>query len=129
VATASTPSDELFRAILRLDSQEMERLLKRLLQLRAKRSAPSLSPTETELLSRINEGLPEGDAVLYHALMERRRTGNLTPEQHRELLRLTDVAEAIQAERIQHLAELAHLRGTSLSALVEELGLQPTPDA
>jgi hypothetical protein len=127
---ASNPSaDELLGAIQRLGVREIEQLLSRLLRLRAERSAPSLSSTETELLSRINQGLPEDASHRYHELMAKRRAGALSPDEHRELLRLTDTAEALQAERARYLADLAQLRGTSLSALVEELGLQPSPDA
>ena len=129
MAAPQPSADELLRAIQRLGMREIEQLLFRLLRLRAERSAPSLSSTETELLSRINQGLPEDASHRYHELMSKRRAGTLTPEEHQELLRLTDVAEALQAERAQYLAELARLRGTSLSALVEELGLQPSPDA
>jgi hypothetical protein len=109
--------------------REIEQLLSGLVQLRAERRAPSLSLTETELLSRINQGLPEEASRRYQELMAKRREGTLAPEEHRELLRLTDKAEALQVDRARHLAELARLRGTSLSALVEELGLQPSPDA
>jgi hypothetical protein len=129
MATAPVTADEVFRAIQRLDLRDLERIATRILRLRAERSAPSLPPAETDLLRRINEGLPEKDAFRYHELMDKRRAGSLSPEEHQELLRLTDAAEAIQARRIQDLAELARLRGTSLSALVEELGLKPAPDA
>ena len=81
------------------------------------------------MLLRINQGLPENDARRYQELMARRRAGILTGGDHQELLRLTDAAEALQAERVRDLAELARLRGTSLDALVEELGLQPSVDA
>lgn len=129
MATAHPSADELLREIQRLGMREMEQLLSHLLRLRAERSAPSLSARETELLTRINQGLPEHLASRYQELMERRRMATLTPEEHRELLRLTDAAEALQAERARHLADLAQLRGISLSELVEELGLQPSPDA
>ena len=85
----------------------------------------NLPPRETELLAKINQSLPEWDARRYQALMGKRRAETLTPEEHRELLRLTDAAEIIQAERIQHLTELARIRATTLDALMEELGLYP----
>jgi len=129
MATAPLTADEVFREIQRLDTRDIERIAARILRLRAERSAPSLPQAETDLLRRINEGMPEKEASRYHELMNKRRAGSLTPEEHQELLRLTDAAEAIQARRIQDLAELAQLRGTSLSALVEELGLEPAPDA
>jgi hypothetical protein len=129
MATAHPSADELLRAIQRLGMREIEQLLAGLVRLRAERSAPSLSLTETELLSRINQGLPEDASHRYQELMAKRRGGTLTPDEHRELLRLTDRAESFQAQRALHLAELARLRGISLSALMEELGLQPSPDA
>lgn len=125
MATVPLTADELFKEIQRLDMRDIERIAARILCLRAERSAPSLPPAETDLLRRINDGLPEKDASRFHALMGKRRAGSLTPEEHLELLQLTDAAEAIQARRIQDLVELARLRGTSLSALMEELELQP----
>lgn len=61
--------------------------------------------------------------------MARRRTGELTPEEHQELLRLTEEAEQLQAERIERLAQLARLRGKPLRAIMDELGIRPSPDA
>lgn len=129
MATAPLTADEVFRAIQRLDAPDIDRIAARVLRLRAERNASSLPSAETDLLKRINEGLPEKEASRYHELMGKRRAGNLTAEEHRELLRLTDAAEAIQAQRIQDLTELARLRGTSLRALMEELSLKPAPDA
>lgn len=129
MATAQPSYDELLRAIQRLGAQEMERLVMQILQLRAERSAPSLPSRETELLLKINRGLPEKEARRYQELMGKRREATLTPEEYGELLQLTDAAEAIQAERIRYLAELARIRGTTLDALMEELGLHPSPDA
>jgi hypothetical protein len=70
--------------------------------------------------------LSPDEARRYQELMDRRRACTLTPEEHGELLQLTDTAEAVQAERVRHLTELARLRGISLRTLIEELGLQPT---
>lgn len=91
--------------------------------------APRLSKRESELLLAINRGLSAEVAERYRALVNRRRSGTLTPEEHQELLRLTDEVERLQAERIEHLAELALLRGRPLGALMEELGIRPSPNA
>jgi hypothetical protein len=45
-----------------------------------------------------------------------------------ELLDPTDDVERLQAERIEHLAELAHLRGKPLGVLMEKLGIRPSPN-
>jgi hypothetical protein len=91
--------------------------------------ARSLPQRESELLLGINRGLPGEQAERYRELMSRRRNGSLAAEEHQELLRLTDKAERLQAERIERLAELARLRGKPLVAVMEELGVRPSPNA
>lgn len=91
--------------------------------------ARSLSQRESELLLGINRGLPGEQQERYRELVHRRRSGSLAAEEHAELLRLTDEVERLQAERIQRLSELARLRGKPLGALMEELGVRPSPNA
>lgn len=84
---------------------------------------------ESELLLAINRGLPSEASQRYRTLIDRRRAGTLSPEEHHELLRLTDEAERLQAERIEHLAELSQLRDKPLSALLKELAIRPSANA
>lgn len=91
--------------------------------------ARSLSQRESELLLGINRGLPGEQQERYRELVRRRRSGSLAAEEHAELLRLTDELERLQVERIQRLSELARLRGKPLGALMEELGVRPSPNA
>jgi len=93
------------------------------------KSVPRLSKRESELLLAINRGLPAKLAERYWILVSRRRSETLTPEEHQELLQLTDEVERLQAERIEHLAELARLRGKPLGVVMEELGIRPSPNA
>jgi hypothetical protein len=44
-------------------------------------------------------------------------------------LRLSDQIEHLEVERVEALGELARLRGTSLSSLMAELGIQAPPNA
>lgn len=122
-------ADDLLKAIEQLENTELERFVERLIDLKAQRSAPSLSEGETELLSRINQGLPSDLADRYRRLIEKRRAASLLPEEHEELLRLSDQSERLEAERVEALAELARLRGTSLTRLMSDLGIQAPPDA
>lgn len=126
---AQLSSEDLLKAIEQLETSELERFISLLMDLKARRTAPSLSSRETELLAEINQGLPARLADRYRALIERRRTGTLTSGEHAELLRLTDEVEGLEAERIKHLSELARLRRTSLAALMAELGIQTRSDA
>jgi len=100
-----------------------------LLDLKARRTAPSLPSQEPELLARINEGLPAPLADRYQELIGKRRAASLASEECAELLRLTDEVEGLDTERIKHLTELARLRKTSLSNLMTELGIQTLVNA
>ena len=122
-------SEELLHALQELATPELEQMVSRLILLKAERTAPHLPPRESELLLRINQGLPEDAARRDRDLISRRKAGTLSPEEHEELLHLTDQAEVLEAGRLSHLAELARLRHTSLSRLMEELGISPAPDA
>ena len=123
---AQLPSDELIKAVEQLDAPELEQFVAQVLALQARRKAPSLSQTEAELLQGINQGVPADLQLRYGELIARRRAGQLAPEEHRELLELTEQIEGIEARRAEQLAALARLRGIPLAQLVAELGIAPT---
>jgi hypothetical protein len=89
----------------------------------------SVEAAEGLLLEEVRRTLPDELAARYRELMERRRAGTLTTEEHRELMRLSDQAEELEAARIRALSELAKLRGSSLADVMEELGIQRPTDA
>ncbi len=122
---AQLTSDELVKAVEQLDAPELEHFVARIIALQARRKAPSLSQTEAELLQGINQGLPADLQRRYGELIARRQAGQLEPDEHRELLRLTEQVEGIEARRADQLAALARQRGISLSHLVSELGIAP----
>lgn len=98
-------------------------LKERLNRKRTGQDVPHLSKAESELMQHINQGLPEETWQRYHALVAERKAETLTPEQHRELIRLSDQVEMDYAQRLGVVLELAHLRGTSLEAQMETLGI------
>jgi hypothetical protein len=122
---AQLTPEELLKAVGQLSPPELDDFTARVLALRAERFAPRLSVEETVLLQRINEAVPLELRRRYRELIARRDNGILTSEEQAELLRLTDAVENREAERVAHLAELARLRGVTLRALVEQLGLPP----
>ena len=97
----------------------------RAVQERLGAAAPNLSPAESELLRKVNLGLPEHVWARYHELVARRRAETLGDDEHRELVQLSDQIEEANARRIGHLAELAAARGISLDALTAQLGIPP----
>lgn len=116
--------DGLMEAVRQLDESELDRLVRQTLSLRAKRRAPSLSETESELLQKINRGIPPEIQERYDHLRRKLRSGRLTEEEHGELIGLTDEIEHLAARRAAHLTMLAKLRGVSLGELMSQLGLE-----
>ncbi len=114
-------SEDLLKAVAQLSSSELEQFMSLALVLRARRKAPSLPRSESELLLKINRGLPVNVQQRFDALIIKREAEILSAEEHNELLSLTQEVEALQVERLKYLSELAQLRKTSLSKLMDEL--------
>lgn len=79
------------------------------------------------MLLEINRGVPPYVQKRYDELIVKRLGETLTPDEHNELLRLTHEVENVEAHRMKYLAELARLRRTSLTSLMEDLGVR-TPE-
>jgi hypothetical protein len=120
--------DDLLRAVQQLESPELEQFLARVVALRAQRQAPHLAQAETELLVKINRGLPDDLRQRHDSLAAKRDQETLTPDEHAELLRLTAQIEQLQADRIAALSALAELRGKPLTGLMDDLGLRAPAD-
>jgi C4-dicarboxylate-specific signal transduction histidine kinase len=122
---ANLSPDDLLRAVNQMEPGELEEFVSRVLALRASRRARVLSVEETALLQRINQGLPPEVMSRYTDLIARRQARQLTPEEHQELIDLSDRAERLGADRVAALGELAQLRQVSLDQLMKELDIRP----
>jgi len=122
---AQFPSNGLLEAIEKLSLPELDQLFSRIIALRAQRKAPHLSAKESELLMKINQGLPAEAQTRLNALANKRRAGTLTSEEHRELLGLVNQLENAEAKRVEALGELARWRGVSVTTLMQNLGIRP----
>ncbi len=91
----------LLEAVERMSASELEELFARVIALRAQRKAPYLPANESELLVKINQGLPPHAQKSLNQLAAKRRDGTLTPEEHRELLSLTNQLENAEAKRVE----------------------------
>jgi hypothetical protein len=107
------------------EDQQLAGLVQRVQVVRAQREAPHVPADEAALLIRIDQGFPADLRQRYEALITKRSDASLTPEEHAELLVLTDRVAALGADRVAALAELARLRGTSLRDVMHALGIQP----
>jgi len=122
---ATLPTDELLRAVGQLNQPDLEHFVYRVLALRASRQAPHLPRGEAELLLKINEEIPAKIQIRYNELIAKRQTESLEADEYNELLQLTQQVEKLEVRRVKYLAQLARLRQTSLTALMDNLGIQP----
>jgi hypothetical protein len=125
---AQLSPDQLLRAVEQLNAQEFDAFLRQVITLWAQRQDPKLSAAEKKLLRKINEGLPEQVRQRYGELIVKRDAETLTPQEHKELLRLTDLAEERQAERVAALAQLARKRNAPLAKLMADLRIAAPGD-
>ena len=120
---AQLSPDDLLKAVDQMSAGELEQFAQKVSLLRARRRVSALSVSETDLLTRISEGMAPEERRRYQDLSSRR--DSLNADEHDELLRLTDRSEMLQARRLEALVELARLRQVSLDSLMDDLGLRP----
>ena len=113
--------DEVLNGVARLGMNELEQFADKVIALQAQRRARSLPKNETELLQKINQGLPPEVRKRYEELNAKLHEETITPEEHQEFLQLVDRIELADAERMQHLIELARLRNISVDTLMNQL--------
>jgi hypothetical protein len=126
---AEVSRESLLKAIEQLSPLELDQLVIEVLSLRERRGSARLTTAESDLMNRINQGLPESVRSRYDELIDRRRNEVLSAEELDELLCLTSQVEQLEGNRLEALAELARLRGIGLNAVMAELGIPPHNDA
>ncbi len=115
-----SPND-LLQAVKQLAPYEFTKFASEVMALQRQRN--SFSQVEADLLKKINQGLPTDQEARFSELISKRMADALTSDEHDELLRITEQVEAMNVERITHLAKLAQLRQTSLNRLMTDLGI------
>lgn len=126
---AQLTTGQLLKAVEQMPQPELEQFVEQVVVLRARQRAPGLSRTESELLAKINQGVPAHLQSRYDELIAKRRADTLSQTEYDELLRLTEQVEEFDVRRVEWLAQLARLRMTTLPALMEDLGIKPPPYA
>ena len=76
---------------------------------------------ELELLQKINQALPAELQQQYNDLSAKTRSQTITHEEHQDLLKLIDVVEQADCDRLQNLIQLSQLRDISLAELMKQL--------
>ena len=121
-------TEQLLESVHRLPDDQLQEFTEQVLRLNASRRSPSLSTAESRLLKAINQPLSTDRLARYRELTGKRDAEILIADEHRELCGLSDWLEERNAERLGHVAELARLRGLSLSEMMDQLGLRHLVD-
>ena len=119
--------DQLLAGVAQLDTPDLEKLLIQVQQVLAHRKSPNLPTLEIELLQKINQTLPDEVQQQYNDLSEKMRSGVITPNEHQALLKLIDIVEQNDGDRLQYLIQLSQLRNISLPELMQQLDIHPQP--
>lgn len=119
--------DQLVNAVRQLSADERERLLSKVISLRPLYEEHRLTAKESDLLMKINQGVPDAVQKRYNNLIAKRNKKTLTDKEYNELLQLTDKVELLDAKRLEYLTELAHIRNKPLGLLMDELAIKSAP--
>lgn len=90
-------------------------------------TSSSLTEEESELILKINKGLPEEIQLRYKELLEKSIDKSLTEAEHQELLQIIPQVETQSVERLQYIVDLAKLWKTSVDNVMDRLGIKPPP--
>ncbi len=119
--------DQLVNAVKQLSGAELEKLFSQVISVRPLYEEHRLSDTESELLIKINQGVPGDVQQRYNELVAKRNKRTFTDEEYNELLQLTDQVELLDAKRLEYLTELAGIQNKPLMILMDELNIKPSP--
>ncbi len=126
--SAKLTIDDLVLAVEKLPTEELTQFIRRVLAIQARRGVPLLiDEEELTLLEAIEGRLATRDAQeRLDTLREKSQEGALTPAEQAELLSFVQQVESRDLARVEALCALARKRGTTVSALMRELGLEIT---
>ncbi len=85
----------------------------------------NLTEEEAEKLRCFQNTVDSNTQGRFHFLRRQLEQEQLTPEEHRELMELTNTLEGINVARLEFLAEIGRRRGLSLANVMRLLNIQP----
>ena len=123
LAKPKTNPAQMLQDLAQLTARQLDAVMQRAAALRLQKRKRVLPPRESDLLRIINRGLSPEKSDRLEALQQKLGDETITRPEQTQLHRLTDELERLGAERLQALMELAALRKTTVSRLMNEMGL------
>lgn len=116
---------ELIHIADRLDTAELELLIKSLLQkLQAEKGHTNLDEIESEFIKTLNEGLPPDMIKRFEKLIKKRDREEIKESELLELAAINNQIEEYQANMLHVANNLAKHKGVSLRTLFTQLGIE-----
>lgn len=115
--------NELLKVVEQLEPLELEKITTKIISLKAKRKATNYSKQESEIILKINQGIPKNIQQHFNDLQTKRQTKTLNTEGQQELIELSKKIEQQDADRIKLIAQLAKLQGVTLNDVMKSLGI------
>ena len=110
-------TEHLLRVIVNLPKNEFENFVSHARRLK-KREESLLAKLETFDLS-------AQEQTIYRKLLRKFRAARITPEEHQQLIDLTEKLESLNVVRLECLVEVAKIRRKTLSEVMQELNIKP----
>ncbi len=118
-------TENLLNAVAQMSEGEFNRFVEQAKQLRTKRKGNKFSHQEADLIHKINMIYSAEKRQRYNELYDKFKQEKITPKEHKELLKLSNEFEILNAKRLEYLGELAQMRGQSLKDVIKDLGMKP----
>ncbi len=115
-------TENLLNAIVQMPEGEFNSFVEKARKLRNK--GQKISSKEADLLHKINTIFSAEKRQRYNELYAKFQNENISEKEHKELLKLSDEFEILNAERLKYIGKLATLRGQSLEKVIKYLGIK-----
>jgi len=116
--------DNIYQTLSGLNLLELNQVMNKVMRLRKQKLPTVLSQVETELMRKINKGLPLDIQKRYDFLLTKKKAQELSDDEYVELLELTSFSEQFNVQRLERIVELSKIRNKPFDELILELGLK-----
>ena len=108
-------TEYLLNAVTQMPENEFNQFVEKAREIRTKRKPFA----ENDLIHKINTIYSAEKRQRFNHLNEKFQQESLTPKEHKELLKLNDEFEMLNAKKLEYLSEIAKLRGESFVNVVK----------
>jgi hypothetical protein len=115
-------TENLLNAVVQMPEGEFNRFVEKARKLRQKEQ--KVSSQEADLIYKINTIFSAEKRRRYNELYAKFKNENISEKQHKELLKLSDEFEILNAERLKYIGKLANLRGQTLENVIKDLKIK-----